>query len=299
MTNAHTPIFEYQSSAEYNDDAFSAAFLGQQSYIELLRIADSYFNLNMTTKNRKLPCQQNSYMVMVRSPSDPQHLWRGVGKKISLTVDSILYNSQYGVLVALVRMKHNFTCNKHPHIVLAKRQGVNNVLVSRVVNDMLSESHVEQLYSPHRVHGKIGVIFGSGEELIKPDTKIVDGIEIRTTHNVVTRPEVVYTVEQPLPPSTSNSKFVSFDQFRRMSQSQGQSQCSDSGSDIMEITLENTKGDHLTGELYQGEPVMKGPRGGKFIMKDGKKKYVTSSGGSGSKEGKSSSDVVYNINILE
>lgn len=288
----NVPIFEYRPEVfKNNDGGFSAAFLGQKSYIELLRIADSFFSLNMTTSNRQLPSQQNSYMVMARSPpQDVDCLWKGVGRKIALTVDSMLYNSQYGVLVALVRMKCNFTCNEHPHIVLAKSEGVNNALVSRVVDDMHEESRKEQLYVPHRVHGKIGIIFGSGEEQITPDIKIIDNLEVRTTHNVVTRPEVVYAVERPLSPKPC-SKFVSFDQFKKISRDHPLS-----NDDVMEITLEDKDGQGEavpTGEIYQSEQVMKGPRGGKFVIKDGKKKYVPGNKGGGK------SDVVYNVNILK
>jgi hypothetical protein len=166
---------------------------------------------------------------------------------------------------------------------------------------MVSESRVERLYSPHRVHGKIGVVFGSGEERIQPEPEVnvVDGLEVRTTHKVVTRPEVVFTVEQPPPPPASTGKFISFDQFKKMGQNPRNRQSAGQGQDpdIMEITLEPTESSKSTptGETYQGESVMKGPRGGKFIIKDGKKKYVQGSGGGDGE----SSGVVYNINILE
>lgn len=295
------PFFEHiPDFVDSASDAFSAAFLDQQSYIELLRIADTYFSLNMTLRDRKLPCQKNSYMVISRyPPQDKSYLWKGIGRKVSLTVTDIIYNERYGVLAALVQMKNNFTCNNQPHIVLAKSEGVNNVLVSRVVDGSIPEGHetkVEKLYAPHRAHGKIGIIVDSAEETLNPDMQIVNGLAIRKTHNIVSRPEVVYTVEQPPPPSLN--KFVSFDQFKKMGQ-----QRRDSGrpekrrrddDDVMQITLEpKDDGVRATGETYQGEPVMKGPRGGQYIIKDGRKKYVPGSKGGGK------SDVVYNVNILE
>lgn len=295
------PIFEYNPNGLVNhNDAFSAAFLDQQSYIELLRIADSLFGLNMTSRDRILPCQINSYMVISRTPpQDTRYLWKGVGKKVSIAIDAMIYNEQYGVLAAIVRMKNNFTCNRNPHIVLGKSEGVNNILVSQVLDGNVpdnSASRVVRLNSPYRVHGKIGVILGSGEERINIDTKMVDGIPMRSTQNVVTRPEVVYTVEQPppSPPPNTGKKFVTFEQFK---QGRPRPKPSNDKDDIMEITLEDKSksGDGVvaTGETYQGEPVMQGPRGGKFITKDGKKKYVPAGKGGGK------SDVVYNVNILE
>jgi hypothetical protein len=284
-----TPIFETHQAPLNHTDAFSASFLDQKSYIELLRISDSFFDLKMTTRERALPCQQNSYMVLVRSPPrEPRYLWKGIGRKVSLTVNAVVYNERYGVLVALVQLKNNYTCNHPPHIVLAKRAGVNNILVSNVIDD--AASRMEMLYSPYRVHGKIGVIFGSGEETITPalETKMVDGLEVRTTNNVVTRPEVLMTVEQP-PPTSLEPKFVSYDQFRVSAAADR----AKGGDEVMEITLDKKSGgERATGETYQGEAVMEGPRGGKYIMKDGKKKYVP-----GGKAGKS--ELIYNINILE
>jgi len=232
-------------------------------------------------------------------PQDTSYLWKGIGRKVALTVTDIMYNERYGVLAALVQTKKNFTCNKQPHIVLAKRDGVNNVLVSRVVDGSIPEGYetkVEKLYAPHRVHGKIGIIVDSAEETLNPDMQIVNGIAIRKTQDIVSRPEVVYTVEQPPPPSLN--KFVSFDQFKKMGQQRRdeKKRPNRDDDDVMEITLE-AKDDvvRATGETYQGEPVMKGPRGGQYIIKDGKKKYVPGSKGSGG----SGSGVVYNVNILD
>lgn len=281
------PIFEF---GKYNySEAFSGAFLNQQSYIELLRITDSYFDLNMTRKERKLPCQQHSYMLIARSNGQADAIWKGIGRKVSLNIYAVAYNEKYQVLFGLVQLKHNFTCNQQPHIVLAKANGINNVLVSKVLHD--SSTRTQVLPVPHKVHGKIGVILDSGQEIITPDRKQIDGIDVYTTHNVVTRPEVVYTVEQPPP---KQGDFLSPDEFRKFAE---QPKPQAGQDEVMEITLEKTSsgsGAVATGETYQGETVMKGPRGGKYIMKDGKKKYVPAGKG-----GEGGSDVVYNINILE
>jgi hypothetical protein len=98
-------------------------------------------------------------------------------------------------------------------------------------------------------------------------------MHVEATNNIVTRPEVVYAVEQPLdePPSSVNDK-----------------------KDVMEITL-NKSGPTATGGTYLGEPIIKGPRGGCYIIKDGKKKYVPANATGGS----SKAELVYKINILE
>lgn len=266
------PIFEHMDIGTPIDDAFNGAFINQQSYVELLRIADSFYGLNMTSKDRKLPCQLNSYLLLSRKQDK---VWKGINRNVSLNVVAISYNEKYGILAAIVQLKNNFTCNQIPHIVLAKNQGINNVLVSRIL--LQPDTKTTPLYTAHKVHGKIGVIINSGEETMNMGTKLVNGIATQSTQDVVTRPEVVYAVQHPLPVKQSKNKFKSMEQLQ---------------DEVMEIKVEG--GDTATGETYQGEPVMKGPKGGKFIMKDGKKKYVPKN-----KSGDSDSDVVYSVNILE
>lgn len=263
----HRPVFS-QSELGGSGPSFCAAFIDQPSYIELLRLSDHAFGLNMTSRSRVLPCQQHSYLVLSRSPP-----WKGIGRPVSLIVDSILYNAQHGVLLAKVKMKKNFTCNKVPHIIIAKRPGITNIVASHAIDDPTSKIQLCTL----RVQGKIGVMNNSKEEWIKPVKVTLDGMHVEATNNIVTRPEAVYTVEQPLdePVAPVASK-------------------SDDKKDVMEITL-NKSGPSATGGTYLGEPIMKGPRGGCYIIKDGKKKYVPTNATGGS----SKAELVYKINILE
>ena len=294
------PIFmasDHIIQSNSNSTGFSAAFLSQQSYVELLRTADSFFDLHMTTRNRILPCQVNSYMLIARTPPRAyRYLWKGTGRKVSLSIDRLLYNSNYGILVGLVQLKTNFTCNNIPHIVLAKREGVNNSLVSRVIENYAKTelpSQIETLYSPFKVHGKIGVMIGSIEEdsiaTIIGDTGTGTGTSTGTS-TYVAPPEVMFSVEQsppfPLPSHElpQSSTILSFDDFKTHAHVHYAQE-----DDQMKITVKG--GDVATGEKWQGEMVMKGPRGGKFIIKDGKKKYVPVI--------KEDGDDVYNVNILQ
>ena len=287
---AEGPIFDPLNVRD--GGAFCGAFIDQPSYVKLLKLADHAFGLNMTSKERTLPCQQHSYLVISRSRP-----WRGVGRPVSLTVDSILYNAQHGVLLAIVKMKRNFTCNKVPHIVIAKRPGITNIIASHAIDDPTSKI---QLCPPLRVHGKIGVLANSKEEWIQPVKINIDGMHVVATNKVVTRPEVVYTVEQPLDipspspsssPSSNPSSQPAPDNQRIKPNIKFKPPASD---DVMEITLETGSRSVATGGTYMGEPIMKGPRGGCYIIKDGKKKYVPANVSSHEK-----AELVYNINILE
>ena len=274
------PIFDLSLLSNDFTTCFNAVFIDQESYIKLLNICDGYFGLDLIKKNRKLPCQLNSYMLLSREQKD---LAKGIGKNVSLNVDKVLYNPEYGILSALVQMKNNFTCNKVPHIILAKSNNISsNAVASRIINDSTNGS--ETLYVPIKIKGKVGVITNSPEETLE-NINIVDGIPVQSTRNIVTRPEALYTVEQP-PPS---SNILSFDQFKKQSRELRNRE------ETMKITLASGSSvglDEATGETYQGEQVMKGPRGGKYILKNGKKKWVPKNLES------ERSDVVYKVNIL-
>jgi hypothetical protein len=270
------PIFDLSLLSNNFTTCFNAVFIDQESYLKLLNVCDGYFGLNMTKRHRQLPCQLNSYMLLSREQKD---LTKGLSKNVTLNVDRVLY--RHGVLSALVQMKNNFTCNTVPHIILAKDPMLsNNAHASYIVNDDISQAEI--LYTPVKIKGKIGIIIDSSEEILQ-DVNYVDGLKVQSTNSIVTRPEAMYTVEQPPPPNN----ILSFAQFKKQSQLQRNKE-----DETMKFTLSKGK-DEATGETYQGEQVMKGPRGGKYIMKDGKKKRIPKN----IEEGRSS-DVVYKINIL-
>ena len=270
-------VFDTPCDNDYlNYNCFNGIFIDQDSYINLLRICDKYFDLDMTSSNRKLPCQRHSYMLLSKNSRD---LIKGVGKNASINVKSIFYSSQYNVLACIVQMKNNFTCNKIPHVILAKGSNVkNNALASSIVNEL--NGTIEDLYTPIKIRGRIGLCINTLEEILD-DISIVNGISVQESNNIVTRPEAMFTVEHPPPPSTVRS----VKQFK-----ESQLDCED--EDKMKITL--SKGETETGETYQGEPVIKGPRGGKYIIKEGKKKWVHKK-----LDGQEKADVVYKINILK
>lgn len=284
MMNLNNNLSFDKIHLEPDVEAFNGVFLNQESYMLLLKLSDTYFGLNMSTQDRVLPCLNNCYMLISRSYV---HLTKGVGKKASLTVNRLLYNKHFGVLVAMVQMKNNFTCNPIPHIVISKRETMSNVTVSRIVNGEEANefpSVIETLYEPVKVHGRIGIMMGS-EETKQPNTVNINGMIVTQTNQRVVRPEVAYTVEQSAP-----NKFLTFDQFKERAKSTKK----EDTDDTMKITIEPKNTDDVTtGETFRGEPVMQGPRGGKYIIKDGKKVYVKD------KAKAEGSDVVYKINILE
>jgi hypothetical protein len=295
------PLLTFESVfVNPEDDAFNGVFLGQDSYKLLLQLSDTYFNLDMYSPKRKLPCLRNSYMIISRSHHQLLH---GIGKKACLTVDKLIYNEHFGVLVALVYMRNNFTCNQIPHIVIAKRdQNIHNAIISRIIDGECSDefpSQVEQLCEPIKVRGRIGIMIGS-DEIIQSDIKYVDGVEVQETQKFVQRPEVAFSVEAPLP-SKDKDNFISFNQFKQKAR-QHPINVESEENETMKITIEpgsgraaRITGDPVaTGEYFKGEPIMKGPRGGTFITKDGKKIYTKENG----ENEKGADDVVYKVSKL-
>ena len=292
-----------------DQDAFTGAFITQESYVTLLRLLDSYFSLDMLTQNRKLPCTKHSYMLISKSE---QSRWVNVGRKVSLTVTKILHNPNYGIAVAFVYLKTNFTCNAIPHIVLAKEHNINRATVNNIIQNANSGNEVVQLEAPLKIHGRIGVLIDSGEEIVMAD-RVADGIQ--HTHCVVTRPEVTLSVEQPPP-----FQQISSEEYRdrnKPAESEPEPVIEAHGDDLS-ITVEPTnrkRGNAVpTGDTYKDCPVMKGPRGGMFVIKDDKKIYVTPSmltkekekTSKGSSSGKSGlggsltkSGAVYRVNMLD
>jgi len=98
------------------------------------------------------------------------------------------------------------------------------------------------------------------------------------SNHVVTRPEALHSVEKPLRPSKMYP------------------------TEYQEPHHEITNPEPEEPEFYKGYPLKKGPRGGKFIIKDGKKVYVSESmiANHGKKSANfGSNKVVYRVNILE
>ena len=272
-------------------DAFTGAFISQNSYCELLDLVDSYFSLDMRTPNRRIPCVKHSYMLISK---DPRHVWVGVGKKFGLKITKLLCNDDVGIVVAFVHLKHNFTCNDIPHIVIAKQDNINRATVNSLISSNSPTSYVVQLPEPYSVHGRIGALLGSGEELALATDIIENNMPIQKQIEYVARPETVLTVEQPDP---EPEKVVSVQEYTRRQIPTPKHQ------DDLQITLDDkdkstniSMGAVATGEVFKGCPVMKGPRGGQYIMKDDKKIYVNTS--SVKKGTVAKSGAVYKVNML-
>lgn len=266
--------FEISNNQDFPIDAFSAVFLNQESYRYLLDLVDIYFDLGIRNEDSELPCLIRSYMLI---STNHNKLHVGLNKKVSLKVDKLIYIQKYNIVVASVFLKNNFTCRKIPHIIITKRTDMSAQVVDRILNDEISgdECDVKTLHAPYTVKGRIGVLCNSEEELSYDNrTEVRDGLTINYTGKRVFRPEVTHSVENTPPPPKKESKFITFEQFKNDS--------SESGSKDL--------------GFYQGCQVKKGPRGGKYIVKDGKKVYINEKS---DKSIEKSSGVVYSVNLLD
>jgi hypothetical protein len=270
---------------QVDGSSFSAVFVHRESYLELIHRAQELFSGVM---QKCPPLVKNSYMLISSHRQQPKNTQRNMGVKVTIKVTDIIYN-EIGILISLVYLKKNFTCNNVAHIVLAKQPHISNSMINLILNGELAESsttisHIETLNEPLIIRGCIGVMTGSVEECPPIERKTERGLTVEYTRDYVSRPETTMTVENPPPTSAigaimnERSKFVTFDQFRE--------QMKRGAEEKLRIPLESTRSSPSEPkeetkemkETYKGYPVMKGPRGGKYYLKDGKRFYLKEDG---------------------
>lgn len=276
---------------------YNGAFLDKESYTKLLDLADIYFGLGMRTDNCPLPLQPQCYMLITKKQN---RLSFGLGKNVRLKVDRIIYNQRYGLLAAGVSMIQNFTCNRTPHIIIAKSSRLINSVVTQIIDGELDHRHpcvVRQLHAPCVLHGRIGAIFGSKEEYQIPETitSIHNGEIIHISPKKVMRPEVSMSIENH-PPPNEDRDYLNIKDLEKDDEVMD-IQVGGSNNQGKEHTKAST-GDDET-EMYDGCVVVKGPRGGKYYYKDGKKRYVTDEQIAARNKGGKKEKVIFKINLME
>jgi hypothetical protein len=241
--------------------AFSAVFLAQQSYVNLLDIINIFYGIDLRNPINKIPCLAQSYMIITKQPDK---LKTGIGKTVSLKISHLGYNGT--CFVAFVQLKNNFTDNLQPHIVLSKPQTMTRYEVSVSLSENLISYKIVNLPTPYKIHGKIGIMSGSMDEAVKfqKGVNILDttGSYVFINNVPAGRPETTLSVDNFAPPETDKI------------QSETQKQ-----------------------EYYQGCLIHSGKRGGKYIIKDGKKRYLTEA--TIAEANKNKEEVIYNVNFLE
>lgn len=252
-------ILHKKNKLEY--ESFNAAFINSDSYSKLLDLVDIYYGLGMKTDTAPYPLREHCYLLISRNKYKLSYL---LGRKIRLKVTHIFYNKHYGLLAAKVKMNNNFTCNKTPHLIIAKDPRLSNKTIAKIVNGEMDYAHpclISKLQAPCTLHGQIGVLFNSDFE-VEPNEgcKITDRSDgIKHINREVDLPELTITVDN-FPPPMPEKKFVTL------------KNCDDNLQSPDNINENNNE--HEQDEMYQGCLVKKGPRGGKYYIKDGKKRYL-------------------------
>lgn len=202
-----------------------------------------------------IPFSNNIYMLITRNHSKLGHL---IGQKVALKISKLFYDPEEGYIVAEAFIKNNFTCSKIPHLVVATTGKLSRSEISDHLCSKRGENAtiLEEMYS---VQGRIGVMYNTELEKVKEikntqQIVLEENIMIRHTGKKVSKPELSITVDSADLPGTVVEKGP---------------------------------------EMYDGCIVNKGPRGGKYIIKNGKKKYIK--GG----EGSSVSESVFTVQMVE
>lgn len=372
-------ILSSQPNLPLDENSFCAAFVHQDSYLELLRQCDSNFNLHlMSREKRELQLRNPAYMLISISRTTMKQI--SVGTKVGMKITELVYSKPLKLIVGKVYLKKNFTCSKVPHIIIAKDPLMPNQVALGLLDgtfDHLGDTYRIPFYQPIAVSGKLGLMLGSSQEnydrtqqeLPRPDDelparksdmtiahvlperrkkagransdefpapifeephpttqtpqtqiqidpregelcnffmkpavggggrdRLIDelrqstlgsaegsNITIQKTQHKVTRPEATEVVERP-PPSIMN---ISLTDIRATGG--GEAAEGDGGGD--------GEGE---GEKYKGCIVIKGPRGGKYILKNGKRLYVKDDENAPAASAPVfKSNMVYKVNLLK
>lgn len=267
---------------------FNGAFIDSNSYSQLLDLVDIYFGLGMKTDTCPYELKEHCYMLISKQTD---RLFKLLGQNVKLRVSHIYHNEHYGVLAAKVILKNNFTCNGTPHIVIAKRKDLNHSVIRKIVDGELDYKYpciVKKLHAPCALHGVIGVLCNSDLEDDIVTSHVQDGMY--HTGTKVSKPELTVSVDN-FPPPEKKNKYLSINDLKTKSIEP----LYQPDSDTEHKNNENKE------EYYQGCLVKKGPRGGKYIVKDGKKKYLKEDDlkDIGKATSVSNSGPVYSLNLLD
>ena len=175
--------------------AFNGFFITEQSYSNLLDVADIYFKLG--PEKRLLQLVERPHMFIT---SKPEKVAVGVGKTATLRVSQLGYNRTFRSLIAIVQLKNNFTDQTPiPHIRLTD-DGPSSESQSLTMKDYT----IVSLHAPYVIHGKIGMmIFGGPTPAIRSDR---DSNLTSISTFTVTRPELTITVENSAPPGATTEQ---------------------------------------------------------------------------------------------
>lgn len=276
-----TLVFDHSEYLNLDiEPAFNAVFINQSSYISLLDLVYDIFNIPIRDPNCDMPCMSQAYMII---SSKREKIKYGIGKSVSLKIKSLFYNSKVKVVLAIVKLKNNFTDFPVPYIIISKPEGINGESIDKIILkhhsislEILQHNTFIELQESERatVHGKVGIYLGESDSLKDyqdhqghkdyKDYKDHQQHEKAERDNVVTRPEVTLSVDNCAPP--------------------------------IKQQLDHSEEEKAQKEFYMGLEVFKGSRGGKYVIKDGKKKYVSDA--EIASASKKSETVVYNVNLL-
>jgi hypothetical protein len=218
-------------------DVFSGFFITEQSYSNILEIADLYFKMGPEKKLMQLV--DNPHMFIT---SNMHKIKTGIGKSASLRVSHLGYNAFNRSLIAVVQLKNNFTDRQVPIIKLSEASAKTTApsaagltstapltltapdkVAAAVLTSAEPNYTIIKLHNPYTVYGKIGMF--------------INEVPSEVSTPQIARPEITLTVDNSPPPG---------------------------------------KEEQEEPEMFLGYQVHKGNRGGKFYYtSDGKKRYIT------------------------
>ncbi len=169
----------FDKDFDHNRVQFTALFVHQESYIELLKKCNFNFGLHLFDKNkRELPIVQSAYMKI----SNGLKKINLIGKNAKLTITEIMYSKPLSIIVCKVKLKKNFTILPIPYIILASRPNFPDKMIYGVLDkthENMGQFYTIPLEEPYIIHGKIGVMFKSYDSENENEMEIINNIRTR------------------------------------------------------------------------------------------------------------------------
>ena len=293
---------------------FTALFVHQQSYIDILQKCNYRFGLNLLNKDeREIPLVKSSYIKLSN-----RTLASAIGKDAKLTISELIYSRPLSVILCIVKLKDK---TKDSHIILACKSDFPNQLIEGLIDGTHENfgGYYRTKLENFILHGKIGVKL-KVDDIENDHNHSQSQSQSQSQDDQNHRTSKVYNRQPP-----KRQTFKIFDPDHKLSKSNQVPDQNLSKSSISSLEKlkkkyfmeENKLASKLQSkhglnadvsithklirpevaesverlpyrnkqptnaesdgpEMHQGCIVKKGPRGGKYIMKGSKKIYITS-----------------------
>lgn len=252
--------------------SFYGFFIHKDDYMNLIKYCENMFKIFLlnTNINDHLQIILNPpYLVYSKySKTIVPNTLEILGKEVEFNIDKIIYNTEpnFQFIVGLVKLKKNWTCNKIPHIILAKNPAINNEIILNILIKNSNYLFDIKYEGPH-INAKLGLCsFKSEIHLFNPESEST----LSTLSTLISpkKHQIYYNDNQ--------SSYISQSPNQNNNDSPNQN---NNESPSPSPSPQNTEEDLIQIKLQPNNPseniIFTGRNGGKYRIINGKKYYIT------------------------